>query len=209
MKILAINGSPRRSGNTAYIIKVLLKELANLNFEVEIYDLAGSNINGCMACYKCFAQKNGKCAITNDPVNLCIEKIKESDALILGSPTYFANVTSEMKAFIDRVGMVSRANNSLFKRKVGVGLVAMRKSGGTQAFNLMNDFFLSNQMIVPGADYANVVCGGQPGSVESDREGLENLKTLAGNVNWLLKAMNMPKSEVRIVEKTKAQVASK
>lgn len=144
-------------------------------------------MHGCTACYQCFARKDGKCAVTNDSMNELIETLNTADGLILGSPTYFANVTSEMKAFIDRAGLVALANNSSLKRKAGAAVVAVRRAGALPVFEAINRFFTINQMIIPGSRYWNLGIGRNPGEVMQDEEGIETMKILGQNMAWLLK----------------------
>lgn len=187
MKVVAFNGSARKQGNTAILIKHVFSELDNVGIETELVELAGSKIQGCTACYKCFDKKDGHCAVKNDIVNDCIDKMVEADGIILGSPTYFADITSEMKALIERSGMTSLANGSLFKRKVGAAVIAVRRGGAIHAFDSINHFFHINQMILPGSSYWNMGLGRQIGEVENDEEGIRTMKNLGENMAWLLK----------------------
>jgi multimeric flavodoxin WrbA len=136
---------------------------------------------------KCFEKKNRQCAAKNDDMNGCIEKMTEADGVLLGSPTYFADVSTKIKALIERAGMVARANDDLFRRKVGAGVVAVRRAGCMHALNSINHFFLIGQMIVPGSSYWNVGVGRDAGQVASDEEGLQTMKVLGENMAWLLK----------------------
>src|SRR4030066_1925336 len=129
MKVVAFNGSARKQGNTAILINHVFSELDKEGIETELVELAGKKIQGCTACYKCFKTKDRKCAVKNDIVNDCIEKMVEADGIILGSPTYFADITSEMKALIERSGFTSMANGLMFKRKVGAAVIAVRRGG--------------------------------------------------------------------------------
>lgn len=116
--------------------------------------------------------------------------MKNADGIIIGSPTYFSNVTSETKALIDRAGMVARANNDMFKRKIGTAVVAVRRAGGIHAFNSINHFFLIGQMIVPGSSYWNIGIGRQIGDVKLDEEGISTMETLGHNIVWLMKKID-------------------
>lgn len=187
MKVIAFNGSARKQGNTAILIKHVFIELEKEGIETELVDLAGKRILGCSACYKCFETKDGKCAIKNDIVNDYIEKMAEADGIILGSPTYFADITTEMKALIERSGFTAIANGFMFKRKVGAAVVAVRRGGAIHAFDSINHFFHINQMIVPGSSYWNVGIGNKIGDVDKDGEGIRNMKNLGENMAWLLK----------------------
>lgn len=188
IKVIAINGSPRKNGNTSILISKVFSTLNESGIKTEEIQLAGNAVRGCTACYICKKEKNGKCVIQNDIVNLCIEKMKEADGIILASPTYFANVSAEMKAVIDRTGVVNRANDFMFRRKIGAAIVTARRAGQVTAFDAINHYFLSCQMSIAGASYWNMGIGKDIGDVESDSEGMENMKTLGENMAWLLKA---------------------
>jgi len=187
MRVIAFNGSARSDGNTAILLNLVLDELKAEGIGTELYGLAGKPIQGCIACYKCLENRNKRCAVEKDIVNECFGKMVEADGILLGSPTYFADLSAGMKALIERCGMVSRVNGDLLRRKVGAGVVAVRRAGATNAFNSMNYFFLISQMIVPGSNYWNVGIGRQPGEVNNDAEGVETMKILGRNFAWLLK----------------------
>jgi multimeric flavodoxin WrbA len=190
MKAVAFNGSARKDGNTAILIGYVLRELEKEGIETEMVQLAGSRIHGCIACMKCFENKDQRCSVKDDIANDCIEKMLAADAVILGSPTYFANVSTEMKALIDRGGMVSRANSDMLARKVGAAVVAARRAGAIHVFNSINHFFFIGQMIVPGSSYWNLGMGRQKGEVEKDEEGIQTMRNLGRNMAWLLKKLN-------------------
>jgi multimeric flavodoxin WrbA len=189
MKVVAFSGSARKDGNTAILISTVLKELEGEGIETEFIQLAGQQIHGCTACGTCSKIKNRQCKIVNDSVNLYIEKMAGADGIILGSPTYFSMMSPELKALIDRAGFVSRGNGDMFKRKVGVAVVAVRRAGGIPTFDAINHFFLISQMIVPGSSYWNIGIGLKRGDVEKDDEGLETMATLGRNMAWLLKQL--------------------
>ncbi len=186
MKVVAFNGSPRKDGNTAILINHLFRELEKEGIETELVQLSGKEIRGCIACYKCVENKDQRCSVKNDVANECIEKMIGADGIILGSPTYFTDVTAEMKALIDRAGFVSIANGGMFKNKVGAAVVAMRRSGAVHTLDTINHFFLGAQMIVPGQSLA---VGREKGEVEKDKEGMQAVKTLGKRTAWLLKKL--------------------
>lgn len=187
MKVIAFNGSARKDGNTAILLNLALGELKAEGIETELYSLAGKPIQGCMACFKCFEKKNRRCSVDKDIVNECIQKMIEADGILLGSPTYFADVSASMKALIERSGMVGRANNEMYQRKAGAAVVAVRRAGAIHAFNSLNYFFTINGMIIPGSSYWNIGIGRQPGEVNNDSEGVQTMKNLGKNMAWLLK----------------------
>ncbi len=190
MKVTAFNGSARKDSNTAIMLNVALEALNKQGIETELYQLAGKQIRGCIACYKCMENKDQRCAVKKDVANECIEKMLASDGLLLGSPTYFADVSTEMKALIDRAGLVSRANGDMFKRKAGAAVVVARRGGSVHAFDSMNHFFLIGQMIIPGSNYWNMGFGLNKGDVEKDLEAMDTMKVLGENMGWLIKKMN-------------------
>jgi multimeric flavodoxin WrbA len=187
MKVVAINGSARMDGNTAMLVRHVFDELEREGIETELVQLAGERLRGCTACYRCWQEKDGACAIRDDILNDCIEKMKGASGIILASPTYFADVTSEIKALIDRAGMVARANGNMFRRKAGAAIIAARRGGAIHAFDTLNHFFLISQMIVPGSSYWNIGVGRNIGEVENDSEGVQTMKDLGANMAWLLK----------------------
>ncbi|MDA8106488.1 MAG: flavodoxin family protein [Nitrospiraceae bacterium] len=189
MKVVAFNGSPRKEGNTSLCIKTVFEELGKEGLETELVQLGGANIRGCRACYKCFENKNLKC-IQKDDLNGFIEKMIGADGIIIGSPTYFANVSTEVKALIDRAGLVSRANDYLLKRKVGAAVVAARRAGATHVYSSINYFFGISQMIIPGSSYWNLAYGRNPGEVLNDEEGMATFRDLGRNMAWLLKKIH-------------------
>ena len=190
MKVVAFSGSARKDGNTAILVNAVFKELKKAKIGTELVQLAGKKVPGCIACGKCFETKDKRCAVTGDIVNECIGKMLEADGIILASPTYFADISANMKALIERAGFVSRANGDMFRRKVGASVVAVRRGGAIHAFDSMNHFFFIGQMVVPGSSYWNVGIGLAPGDVEHDDEGLATMKTLGQNMAWLLKKIN-------------------
>jgi len=190
MKVVAFNGSARRDGNTAILVRRVFAELEKEGIETELVQLAGQPIHGCAACGQCYKNKDQRCAVKDDIVNDCIEKMLAADGIILASPTYFADVSSEMKALIDRSGFVARANDDMLKRKVGAAVVAVRRAGSIHAFDTINHFFLIGQMIIPGSIYWNMGIGRAKGEVEHDEEGLRTMQTLGQNMAWLLKKMH-------------------
>lgn len=187
MKVVAFNGSPRREGNTSILIQEMFKVFEKSGIETEMIQLGNKPVHGCTACGKCKEIQDGRCHIKNDHLNMCIEKMVKADGIIIGSPVYFSDVTTEVKALIDVAGYVTRANDFQLRKKVGAGIIAVRRGGALPTFDTMNRFFLINQMIVPGSSYWNFAFGRNPGEVLEDEEGMQTIQTLAENMAWLMK----------------------
>jgi len=190
MKVVAFNGSGRKDGNTAILLNTVLDELSQEGIETEFIQLAGKNLQGCIACYKCFKNKDKKCSVDTDNLNEYLDKMIKADGILLGSPVYFTDVTPGIKALIDRSGLVSTANGGLFKRKVGAAVAAVRRAGAIRTLDTLNHLFLYNQMVIPGSTYWNVGIGRDPGEVKKDHEGIQTMKTLGKNMAWLLNKIN-------------------
>ena len=188
MKVIALNGSPRKEGNTFTLINYVLKEISAEGIETEVIQLRGKKIHGCIACNKCFANKDNRCAVDDD-FNGLLEQMMAADGIILGSPVYVSGVTPEIKAVMDRGCIVSTANGGLFTRKAGAAVAAVRRAGSVTTLDSLNHFFLYNQMIVPGSSYWNLGIGLNPGDVENDKEGLNTMLNLGKNMAWILKKM--------------------
>jgi len=190
MKVVAFNGSPRKDGNTSILLGTVMEELEEAGITTELVQLGGSSVRGCTACLACWQHKNGRCILNDDIINDCIERMSLADGILLGSPTYFSNVTTEIKALIDRGGMVVRANGDMLARKAGAAVVAVRRAGAIHTFNSINHFFLIGQMIIPGSSYWNVGIGLHKGDVEGDEEGIQTMRHLGRNMAWLLEKIN-------------------
>lgn len=187
MKVLAINGSARKDGNTAILINTVLKELNIAGIETEIIQLAGNVIEPCKACWACGGQ--GNCVHRNDSFREVFEKMKKADGILLGSPVYSANVSANMQALLERAAVVADMNQGLFTHKVGAAVAAVRRGGAMQAVDTMNHFFLNHEMIVVGSTYWNMGYGQMPGDVCNDEEGLANMRNLGQNMSYLLNAL--------------------
>lgn len=190
MKVLAINGSARKDGNTAIIIGKVFEELNAAGIETEMIQFAGTIIEPCKACWACGGQNN--CVHKKDMFREVYEKMLDADGIILGSPVYSANVSANMQAFLERAAVVGDMNRDgkTMKHKVGASVVAARRGGALQAVDTMNHFFLNHEMYVVGSTYWNIVYGQMPGDVLKDEEGLENMKNLGQNMVYLLTTLN-------------------
>ncbi len=188
MKVVASNGSVRKDGNTAILVERALQALREEGIETEQVPLAGLHLSGCAACYRCFKQQ-GRCHQKDDGINGFIEKMASAQGIILASPVYFADVTANMKALIERAGMVARAAGDMFRRKVGAAIVAVRRGGAVHTFDSLNHFFLIGKMITVGSIYWNLGRGLQPGDVQNDEEGLRTMQVLGENMAWVIKRL--------------------
>jgi multimeric flavodoxin WrbA len=192
MKVVAFNGSPKRDGNTVRLLRYALEELEAAGIETELVQVGGRPLRGCIACKKCFERKDGRCANDTDEMNGFIRIMVEADGILLGSPTFFSDVTSEMKALIDRAGYVTRANGNLLRRKVGAGVAVHRRAGAMHVIDTLNHFFLIGEMIVVGSSYWNIGVGLAPGDVDADAEGVETMQILGRNMAWALERLAGP-----------------
>ena len=188
MKVLAINSSARKDGNTAILLERVLKELRKEGIETELIQLAGQIIEPCKACWACGGQ--GNCVHRKDSFREIFGKMKAADGILLGSPVYSANISANMQALLERAAVVGDMNPGLLTHKVGAAVTAVRRGGALNAVDAMNHFFLNHEMIVVGSTYWNMAYGQLPGDVEKDAEGLANMANLGKNMAWLLKALN-------------------
>ena len=189
MRALAINGSPRKGGNTEILLRKALEPVAAAGHQTDYIQVGGTRIRGCTACGACGRMKNRRCVIDDDIFNLVFAKMIAADAILIGSPVYFANMTAETKALIDRVGYVALANGGLLRRKIGVAVSAQRRGGGVHVMDSINHLFLISEMIVPGSTYWNFGVGSAPGDVLNDTEGLKNMNNLGEQIVWMLGLM--------------------
>lgn len=186
MKVVAFNGSPRKGGNTEHLIRHVLAVLKEEGIRTELVQVGGKKVHGCIACGKCFVNQDGKCVFDDDIINKCIGKMVAADGIIIGSPTYFADVSTETKALIDRAGFVVMANGGLLSRKMGAAVVAARRAGAVHVFDSINHFFGISNMYTVGSSYWNLGIGMNPGDVEKDEEGIQTMKNLGANMAWIL-----------------------
>lgn len=185
MKIIALNGSPRKDGNTYTSLSLAGKIFEKEGIDFEIIHIK-STTKGCMACGMCSVNKNEKCVI-DDEVNDVLQKLKEADGIILGSPVYYAGVAGSMKAFLDRLFYVAGSNGNMFAHKVGASLVSVRRSGGSTTFDALNKYLLYSEMIVPTANYWNIIHGTTKEQVLLDKEGIQIIERLSKNMAWVVK----------------------
>ncbi len=185
MKVVAINGSPRKKGNTYNILNTICEKLNEQSIETEIINV-GSDVKGCMACGGCAKMRNEKCVI-DDEVNVAIQKLKEADGIILGSPVYFAGMSGSMKSFLDRVFYVQGMNGGLLRQKVGASVVAVRRSGGSNTFSQLNYYLNYCEMLVVSGNYWSIAHGTGEGEVLQDLEGIQTMEVVAKNMAYTLR----------------------
>lgn len=186
MKVIGINGSPRAEGNTALALGEMAREFAAAGIEMEILHIGNRMVRGCQACGACSRNKDERCIIANDPVNEAIQKMKEADAIVLGSPVHYAGIGGAMKCFCDRVFYVAQSNGGLFAGKSGASVVAVRRTGGSAAWQGLNFYLSISNMILAGSSYWSIVHGAMPGEAQADVEGLQTVRNAAKNIAWLL-----------------------
>jgi len=201
MKVVAFNGSPKKEGNTYHAIKMVAEELEKEGIEVEIIHVGNKAIRGCLACSACVRNQNEKCVIDNDEVNEWIQKMKDADGIILGSPVHVSSIGATMKAFLDRAFYVIAVNGGMLRHKVGTSLVALRRSGGIAAFDQLNNYINYTEMLMPTSNYWNVIHGGAPGQATCDVEGVQIMRVLGKNMAWLMKLVENGKGTVKEPEK--------
>src|SRR4030042_5922371 len=189
MKVLGINCSPRKGGNTEILIKEVFRSLEENGVKTEFFQLGGKKVNGCIACMKCRKAKDGKCHQKNDVLNKVILKMVKADAIIIGSPTYFSDLSTEAKALIDVAGYSLRGAGHPLRKKIGAAVISVRRTGAIHAFDSINHFFLINEMIIPGSSYWNIGIAGQKGEVVNDEEGMRTMKEIGDNMAWLLQRL--------------------
>jgi multimeric flavodoxin WrbA len=199
MKVVAFNGSPKKEGNTYHAIKMVTDELEKEGIEIEIIHVGNKTIRGCLACNACARNKNEKCIVDNDEVNEWIQKMKEADGIILGSPVHYSSIGGTMKSFLDRAFYV--ANTGILRHKVGAAVVAVRRSGGVTTFNQLNNYINYAEMLMPNSNYWNVIHGTSPGEVIGDEEGRQIMKVLGKNMAWLMKLVENGKGKVKEPER--------
>lgn len=195
MKVVAFNGSPKKEGNTYHAIKMVAEELEKEGIEVEIIHVGNQTIRGCLACSACVRNQNEKCIIDNDEVNELIQKMKEADGIILGSPVHYSAIAGTMKSFLDRAFYI--AGKGMLRHKVGAAVVAVRRSGGVTTFNQLNNYINYAEMLMPTSNYWNVIHGTAPGEVAGDEEGRQIMRVLGKNMAWLMKLVENGKETIK------------
>ena len=202
MKVIAFNGSPREKGNTYFALKMVGDELEKEGIEFEVIHVGNKAIRGCIGCNGCAKNRDEKCVMKDDDyVNKWVQKMKEADGILLGSPVHFASLAATMKAFLDRAFYVASVNGGLFRHKVGASVVAVRRSGGVPTFDQLNNYLNYSEMLMPTTNYWSVIHGLRPGEVEQDEEGKQIMRILGKNMAWLLKMVDYTKDKINPPEK--------
>lgn len=196
MKVVAFNGSPNKEGNTYQAIKLVLNQLEKEGIDTEIIHVGNKPIRGCIACNQCAKNKDEKCVLPGDQVNGWIQKMKEADGIILGSPVHYSAIGGTMKSFLDRAFYVAGNNGSLLRHKVGATVVAVRRAGGVPTFNQLNNYLSFSEMLMPTSNYWNVIGGTKPGEALQDEEGVQIMRVLGKNMAWLMKLIENGKEKV-------------
>lgn len=189
MKAIAICGSPRRNGNTEFLLNRCLTSLKNQGIETELIPLSELSIKPCRGCNVCRTLGNMSCSIKDDDFNATFSKMVEADIIVVGSPVYFGSATPETMALLDRAGYVSRGNGGLFSRKIGGPVTVARRAGQNFTYAQLIYWFTINDMIVPGSTYWNVATAMNKGEVENDKEALATIDRFAENLAWLGKRL--------------------
>lgn len=201
MKVVAFNGSPSNAGNTYHAIKLVADQLEKEGIEVEIVHVGNKVIRGCIACGQCAKNQNEKCAIQTDQVNEWVQKMKEADGIIIGSPVHYSGIAGTMKSFLDRAFYVAGSNGNLLRHKVGMSVVAVRRSGGVPTFDQLNHYINYSEMLMPASNYWNVIHGTAPGEALQDEEGVQIMEVVGRNMAWLMKLVENGKATVEEPQK--------
>ncbi len=185
MKVVGINGSVRKDGNTALMIRMVFEELEKEGIETELIQLGQDWIPPCRGCMGCRGNKN--CVFTDDKFCEYFQKLLDADVIILGSPVYSADVTANLKAFMERAGIVVSTNRGIFRHKVAAAVAAVRRGGAMPTVDSMNHFLLNKEVYLVGSNYWNMGFGRNIGEFLNDEEGVRNMHNLGENMAWLLK----------------------
>src|ERR1035437_743106 len=187
MKVVGFNGSPRPEGNTAQAIGIVFEEIRKEGIQTELVNIGTKKLSGCIACFKCRANKDKKCVTSGDPMNEYIAKMDDADGIIIGSPVYYGSMTTNTKALIERCGQVAPANNDMLARKIGASVVAVRRAGSNFTYAGINFFFGIMQMPITTSTYWNMTLAKEQGDIQKDDEGIDTFRNLGKNMAWLIK----------------------
>ena len=193
MKVIAINGSPRKNGNTSQALKIMADELEEQGIEVEIIQIGHLNIHGCLGCGYCRTSADNQCVFKDDIVNDVAKKMREADGFILASPTYYAGIAGTMKAFLDRVFYTS---SKYFKYKVATSISVVRRAGGVDVVHQLNNYLNLAQTVMPPSQYWTIAYGLAKGEVIQDKEGIQTIRKNARSMAWLLNIIDAGKEKI-------------
>jgi multimeric flavodoxin WrbA len=208
MKVIAINGSPNKEGNTFLALNMVGNELNTNGIDFEILHIGHKMIHGCTACRKCSVNKDEECNIKTDELNNWLQIIKSADGILIGSPVYYSGIAGTMKSFLDRLFYVSGSNGNLFRHKVAASVVALRRTGGSATFDSLNHYLAYSEMIVATSNYWNVIHGRDPGEVSEDIEGKQIMRVLGKNMAWLLKMKEATANTIEPPKKEKKEATN-
>lgn len=195
MKVIAVNGSPRKDGNTYIALKLMADELEKAGIETEIIQVGRKMIHGCTACGYCWSSENNQCVFKDDIVNEAAQKMRAADGMILGSPTYYAGIAGDMKSFLDRVFFTSSV---YFKYKVGTSITVVRRAGGVDVLHQLNNYFNLAETVTPPTQYWPMVYGMDKGEILQDAEGLQTIRKNARAMGWLLNVIDASKGKISL-----------
>lgn len=198
MKVIAINGSPNKNGNTYESLVLVTTELEKQGIETEIIHIGNKAIRGCIGCNVCQNSEGNNCIFKDDPVNETADKMKDADGIILGSPVYYSGIAGTMKSFLDRVFY---SKSKYFRYKVCTAVAAVRRSGGVDTFHQLNNYFNLGEMIIVPSHYWSVIHGRTKGEVLQDEEGVQTLQEAGKSMAWLMKSLEYSKTVIERPEK--------
>ena len=196
MKVIAVNGSPHKEGNTYHALMQVGKSLKENGIDFEIIHVGNKAIHGCIACGQCAKNRDERCAIGSDSLNDWIQQLKAADGIIIASPVYYSGIAGTMKCFLDRAFYVSGVNGGLFRQKVGAAVVAVRRTGGSSTLDSLNHYLTYSEMMLATSNYWNVIHGRTAGEVLQDGEGVQVMEVLGNNMAWQLKMREQTKDTV-------------
>jgi len=208
MKVIAINGSPNKTGNTYHALNMVGAELLANGIDFEMLHIGHKLIHGCTACGKCSLNKDEKCVLKTDDLNQWIQQIKIADGILIGSPVHYSGIAGTMKSFLDRLFYVAGSNGGLFRHKVAAAVVAVRRSGGSATFDSLNHYLNYSEMIIATSSYWNVIHGRNAGEVTQDSEGVQIMRVLGKNMAWLLKMKEATAGEIEPPKKERKEVTN-
>ena len=188
MKIVAINGSPRKNGNTTLCLEAVRKEVEAAGVEFQVFQ-PGANVHPCLACYHCLDNGTLRCIQTDDMINDIIAACIEADGILLASPVYHGGIAGNMKCVLDRLMLAAGCGVNQFHHKVGGALCTLRRSGGSETYHQLLATMDCMEMVLVTADYWGAVHGANPGEVMGDTEGLDVAAQLGRNMAWMVKVL--------------------